>query len=142
MLLKRKLSMAMKTRSITKYAPGILLLLAIIAAAGCDKIVPGEPFDCKVDTKYILTPTLSFTIDSINDYRCPKDVVCIWGGDVDIFVSIRQNLTDIDTVFNFSGSPFIIGDYSWSILEVNPLRNHDQTVDQSDYRVKVLIQKN
>jgi len=142
LLLKRKLSMAMKTISIAKYAAGTLLLLSIITAAGCDKIVPGEPFDCKVDTKYILTPTLSFTIDSINDYRCPKDVVCIWGGDVDIFVSIKQNLTDIDTVLNLSGSPFIIGDYIWSILEVNPLRNHDQVVDQSDYRVKVLIQKN
>jgi len=43
---------------------------------------------------------------------------------------------------SLSGTPYLFGDYSWSILEVNPLRNHDQTVEQSDYRVKVLIEKN
>lgn len=132
----------MKTRAVTKFVLGNLLVLSIIIASGCDKIELGEPFDCKVDTKYILTPTLAFTIDSVSDYRCPKDVICIWGGDVDLFFNIKQNLNDIDTVLNLNGGPFIIGDYSLSILEVNPLRNHDQVVDQNDYRVKVLVQKN
>jgi hypothetical protein len=134
--------MAMETRSVTKYVHGILLVFSIIIAAGCDKIELGEPFDCKVDTKYLLTPTLAFTIDSVNDYRCPRDVVCIWGGDVDLFFNIKLTPDKIDTVLNLSGGPFIFGDYSLSILEVNPLRNHDQIVAQSDYRVKVLIQKN
>jgi len=142
LLLKTKVPIGMKSMTLTRYVPGILLLLSIIIAAGCDKIELGEPFDCKVDTKYILTPTLAFTIDSVSDYRCPKDVICIWGGDVDLFVNIRSNLNSTDTVLKFSGSPYIIGDYRWSILEVNPLRNHDQIIDQSDYRVKVLIQKN
>lgn len=131
----------MKT-SVTKIVLGNLLILSIIIAAGCDKIELGEPFDCRVDTKYILTPTLAFTIDSVSDYRCPKDVICIWGGDVDLFFNIKQNLNEIDTVLTLNDGPFIIGDYSLSILEVNPLRNHDQIVEQNDYRVKVLIQKN
>lgn len=132
----------MKTRIITKYVPGYLLILSLIITAGCDKIELGKPFDCRVDTKYILTPSLAFTIDSLNDYRCPRDVVCIWGGDVDIFFNIRLNLKNIDTVLNLSGSPVIIGDYAWSIQEVTPWRNHDQVVDQKDYRIKVLIQEN
>jgi hypothetical protein len=132
----------MKARAISRQVFGLLLVLSVTVAAGCDKIEPGEPFDCKVKTKYLLTPTLAFTIDSVSDYRCPKDVICIWGGDADLFFNIRTNLNSIDTVLSLSGTPYLFGDYSWSILEVNPLRNHDQTVEQSDYRVKVLIEKN
>ena len=132
----------MKTRSITKSVLGYFLILSLLIAAACDKIELGTPFECKVDTKYILTPTLAFTIDSLNDYRCPRDVVCIWGGDVDIFLNIRFNLNNIDTVLNLSGGPIILGDYSWDVQEVTPWRNHDQIVDQNDYRVKVIIQKN
>lgn len=132
----------MKTGNKTKYLLGNLLILSLIIAAACDKIELGKPFDCKVATKYILTPNLAFTIDSLNDYRCPRDVVCIWGGDIDIFLNIRFNLSNIDTVLNLSGGPIIFGDYSWSIQEVTPWRNHDQIADQNDYRVKVLIQKN
>lgn len=65
----------MKTGTITKYLLVSLLILSLIIAAACDKIELGTPFECKVDTKYILTPTLAFTIDSLNDYRCPRDVV-------------------------------------------------------------------
>ncbi len=132
----------MKIRSITKYYFKNLLFLSLIIAAGCDKIELGQPFDCKVGTNYLLTPTLTFTIDSVNDYRCPRDVICIWGGDVDLYLNIKLNLTDIDTIVKFSDGPFIFENYSCSILDVAPLRNHDQIVDQSDYRVKVLIQKN
>lgn len=132
----------MKTRTITKNILGNLFILSLIIAASCDKIEFEKPYECKVDTKYILTPSLAFTIDSINDYRCPQDVICIWGGDVDLFINIRLNHNYIDTVLKLSGGPYIFGDYSWSIQDVTPWRNHDQIVEQDDYRVKVLIQKN
>jgi hypothetical protein len=109
---------------------------------GCDRIQTGEPLTCRTDTKYIVTSGLSFTIDSVSDYRCPKDLVCIWGGDVDLYFNIRENMTVIDTVLRLSGGPYLFGDYSFEILEVNPLRNHDQVVEQEDYRVIVLIEKN
>lgn len=116
------------------------LMLALFLA-GCDSIQTGEPFTCRTDTKYFLTPGFSFTIDSVSDYRCPKDVICIWGGDVDLYFSIRENLARLDTVVRMSGGPYLFGDYSFSILEVNPSRDHDQVVAQDDYRIKMLIQK-
>lgn len=131
----------MNPRVTAKSAAKVLLLLLITVTAGCDRIQPGEPFTCRPDTKYFLTPGLSFTIDSVSDYRCPKDVVCIWGGDVDLYFNIRENLTEIDTILRLSGGPYLFGDYSFDILEVNPLRNHDQVVDQEDYRIKLLIQR-
>jgi len=44
-------------------------------------------------------------------------------------------------VLRMSGGPYLFGDYSFSIIEVNPLRNHDQEVEQDDYRIKMLIKK-
>ncbi|MBN2863841.1 MAG: hypothetical protein JXN62_11800 [Bacteroidales bacterium] len=119
----------------------VLLLLLIIVTTGCDRIQTGEPFTCSTDTKYFLTPSLSFKIDSVSDYRCPKDVLCIWGGDVDLYFNITENRTEIDTVLRLSGGPYLFGDYSFDILEVNPLRNHDQVVDQEDYRINLLIER-
>jgi len=124
-----------------KSAVKVLLLILITMTAGCDRIQPGEPFTCRTDTKYFLTPGLSFTIDSVSDYRCPKDVVCIWGGDVDLYFNIRESRTQIDTVLRLSGGPYLVGDYSFSIMEVNPLRNHDQVVEQEDFRIKLLIER-
>lgn len=125
----------------TKSALRVLAILQVIILTGCDSIQIGGPFTCRTDTKYFLTPGLSFTIDSVSDYRCPKDVICIWGGDVDLYFKIRQDLATIDTVLRMSGGPYLFGDYSFSIIEVNPLRNHDQEVEQDDYRIKMLIQK-
>ena len=125
----------------TKSALRVLAILQVIILTGCDSIQIGEPFTCRTDTKYFLTPGLSFTIDSVSDYRCPKDVICIWGGDVDLYFKIRQDLATIDTVLRMSGGPYLFGDYSFSIIEVNPLRIHDQVVEQDDYRIKMLIQK-
>lgn len=118
-----------------------ILILLVIMLAGCDSIQIGEPFTCRPDTKYHLTPGFSFSIDSVSDYRCPKDFICIWGGDVDLYFNIKQNLARIDTILRMSAGPYLFGDYSFSIIEVNPLRNHDEVVDQDDYRIKLLIQK-
>lgn len=125
----------------TKSVLRILLILLVVIMTGCDSIQIGEPFTCRTDTKYFLTPGLSFTIDSVSDYRCPKDVICIWGGDADLYFNIRQDLSTIDTLLRLSGGPYFFDNYSFRIIEVDPLRNHDEVVDQEDYRIKLLIQK-
>jgi hypothetical protein len=120
-----------------------MLFLALIFVSGCEKIELGEPFTCRVGTKYWLNSTLSFSIDSLRDYRCPRDVICIWGGDVDIYFHIQQNLTEIDTLAGlYRKNPLQTGDYSWKILEVNPWLKINQDTNQSDYRVKLIVTKN
>jgi hypothetical protein len=120
-----------------------LLFLALVMVSGCEKIELGEPYSCRVGTKYWLDGNLSFSIDSLRDYRCPRDVICIWGGDVDIYLHIQQNLTEIDTLAGlYRKNPFQTGDYTWKILEVNPWLKSDQESNQSDYRVKLIVTRN
>jgi len=126
-----------------KIQSTILIFITLVMWTGCEKIQLGEPYDCKVGTKYLLDNNLVFSIDSIRDYRCPKDVVCIWSGDVDLYFNINLNLTKIDTLIRlYRNNPIVTGDYTWKVLEVEPLAKADQTIDQKDYKIKLLVQKN
>lgn len=132
----------MKRRTATVVYSGIMLFNILGLFTGCNKIQLGEPFECRVGINYLLTPTLSFSVDSINDYRCPEDVVCIWAGDVNLHARIRSGFNETDTLIKLSESPYAIGDYNWNILEVKPLPRTTRKTEQSDYRIKVLIQEN
>lgn len=123
----------------------LLILLIIFTISSCEKIDLGEPFDCKIGTKYRLTGSLSFSIDSIRDYRCPQDMLCFWSGDVDLYFNIHHNLANVDTIiylFTGNNNPSIIEGYTWKVLEVNPWLRSDQKIDNRDYRIKVLIKNN
>jgi len=126
-----------------KIQSTILIFTTLIMLSGCEKIQLGEPYDCRIGTKYLLDNNLIFSIDSIRDYRCPKDVICIWGGDVDLYFNININLTKIDTLIRlYRNNPIETGDYTWKVLEVDPLLKADQTIDQKDYKIKLLVKKN
>lgn len=105
----------------------------------------GEAFDCRIGEKYRIDWDLSFTIDSINDYRCPKDVVCVWGGDVDLSFNINQAFNHIDTVIylnTHNNNPFVIGGYTWEVLEVNPYPESTKITDPRDITIKIILLKN
>lgn len=121
----------------------ILIFITLVILSGCEKIQLGEPYDCRIGTNYLLDNSLVFSIDSIRDYRCPKDVVCIWAGDVDLYFNININLTRTDTIIRlYRNNPIVTGDYTWKVLEVVPWPRASQTIDQKDYRIKLIVQKN
>jgi hypothetical protein len=122
----------------------IVLSVVFITAmiSGCEKIQPGEPFSCRIGTNYLLDHTVVFSIDSISDYRCPKDIICIWGGDVDLYFDIRTNLIRTDTTIQlYRNNPIEVGNYTWQVLDVDPLPGAYQRTDPEDYRIKILILK-
>lgn len=120
--------------------PASVTTLILLLAAGCEKVQVGEPFTCRVGQKYFVESNLMFSFDSISDYRCPEDVICIWGGDVDLFFTINENLMRTDTVIRlYRNNPVEIGDYSWKVLDVSPLPRTDRETRQRDYRIDMLI---
>ncbi len=122
--------------------PATIAFLMLFLAAGCEKVQVGEPFTCRTGQNYFVESNVMFSIDSISDYRCPEDLICIWGGDVDLFFTINENLMRTDTVIQLNrNNPVDIGDYSWKVLEVNPLHRTDRETRQRDYRIELLIEK-
>ena len=122
----------------------LIICLLVVICSGCDKIELGEPFDCRIETQYRIKNGLSFTIDSLRDYRCPKDMLCFWSGDVAIYVSINNYMRVIDTTIYLvsrHANPIEIGGFTWRIMEVNPWLNAGQTAYQDEYIIKLLINK-
>lgn len=132
----------MKGAAHNKIILPLIVALMMIVAAGCEKVQVGEPFTCRAGQKYFVESTVMFSIDSISDYRCPEDVICIWGGDVDLFFTINENLMRTDTVIQlYRNNPVEIGNYSWKVLEVSPLPRTDRETRQRDYRIELLIER-
>ena len=130
--------MKMIRHSITLTAS--LTALILLLAAGCEKVQVGDPFTCRVGQKYFVESSLMFSIDSISDYRCPEDVICIWGGDVDLYLTINENFIRTDTVIQlYRNNPVEIGSYLWKVLDVSPLPRTDRETRQRDYRIDMLI---
>jgi hypothetical protein len=125
----------------TLYLP---VLLGALLFVGCEKVETGRSFYSIVDDKLRVDATLAFSIDSIRDYRCPSDLVCIWAGDVDIFIRFYKPFGHIDTVmnlYNTSRNPISIGGYSFRVNEVLPHPVSYMETPQKDYKINMTITK-
>jgi hypothetical protein len=125
-----------------------LLFVAVFLSAlffvGCEKVETDSSFDSVVNDKLRIDASLAFSIDSIRDYRCPSDVVCIWAGDVDIFIRFYKPFGHIDTLmnlYNTSRNPISIGGYSFMVNEVLPHPLSTRETPQKDYKINMTITK-
>jgi len=110
----------------------------------CEKIDIGEDMHIKIGEEYRVKWNLSFRIDSINEYRCPIGVNCIWGGDVDLYFSINEGSHETDTLLRLNDSernPFETGNHIWEILDVSPYPELDKEIDIHDFIVVMKISK-
>jgi hypothetical protein len=132
----------MKYPSFTKNVQIIFGLLIMSAIICCEKIEIDEPINCKVGVKYRIDHNLSFTIDSIRDYRCPRNLICIWPGDVDVHLKIHHNFSTVDRILNFHNNgngPFRYDGYEWELIKVEPYPESGQYTDQKDYTITLNI---
>lgn len=121
---------------------GMIIILILLSSGGCVKTETWGDEYFKVGTEYKVETGLSFRIDSLHDYRCPKDVMCFWSGDVDLYFSILHNNTRTDTLIYFwtrGNNPFVLAGKQWHVTEVWPYPDTQHHVDQSSLRVKIVI---
>ena len=110
----------------------------------CEKIDIGEDINIKIGEEYRVKWNLSFRIDSLNEYRCPIGIWCIWGGDVDLFFSINEGSHETDTLLRLNDSernPFETGNHLWEILDVSPYPDLDKEIEINDIIVVMRISK-
>jgi hypothetical protein len=120
-----------------------LLLALPLLFLGCEKIELGKAFDCHMGTNYKVTNDLSFIINSLNDSRCPENMVCAWAGEVYLNFNINLRGNNIDTVLylNPTGLPpnAQIGEYEFAVYKVEPISAGTRT--SKDITIKMVISK-
>jgi hypothetical protein len=119
------------------YAIAFFLIIA-----GCGKIDTGEQIVFGVDEKTRVDLSLSFSIDSVSDYRCPSDVICIWGGDVDVFLNFTRPFSKLDAMLRLNDPDHNlvkINGYTFKLLGVDPYPVSTTVTLQKDFRIRMII---
>ena len=120
-----------------------VLLTMTLFLSGCEKIKMGISDDLHMGIKYVVTSDLSFTINSLNDSRCPPGARCAIAGGVHIFITFNQSNNLVDTVLYQdpnSSHPIQFGKYTFSLLDVAPISMG--TTTSKDLTIKMNITKN
>jgi hypothetical protein len=93
---------------------------------------------------------LNVNVLEVNESRCPKDVVCIQEGSVNIVLNISDGTNEIkipvafkDSVKESGKQTFVLGkqNYSLTIREVLPYPVSTEQTDVEDYKVSLSIEK-
>lgn len=103
--------------------PFLLGIILIFIISACEKEGNQTLQQYEVGKVYKASALLSFSFTSVNDYRCPSNVICIWGGDVDIQLQISDLFGTLETTFTLSNvrnKPLFLKNYYWNIREVFP----------------------
>lgn len=106
---------------ITSLFAFILFFSSCSTSNNCDDAFNTKEF--VVNKKYCLSGSDYFTLDSINDSRCPIDVVCVWEGQVTIKTKLITNGKIIDTVMVLQYTEpksYILGSYKFTPKEALP----------------------
>ena len=122
----------------------LLLSTLLLLFTGCEKVETGTPFNNIVNDRIRVDSNLSFSIENVNDYRCPVDVVCIWAGDVDIRIKFYKTFSSVDTImnlFNPERNPISISGYTFKVNEVNPVPVSGKETPQEDFIINMTITK-
>lgn len=119
----------------------LVLLSSIILVTSCEKIDLGKEISVKIGERHNISRNLSFKIDSINDYRCPSDVTCIWAGDTDLYFDFGTRKKVIN-LYNSDTNPYLIDGYTIEILDVLPYPTiQDGPSDPNDVLILLKVDK-
>jgi hypothetical protein len=121
----------------------LLILFFFVCAFSCDKQELGEN-EYRIGELYIFDDELSFTIEKIDEFRCPADVICIWQGDAYVHLKIIHYGVIRDTMAlwnNIHPNPLIVGPYSFQLEAVIPYPDTRKKIDEEDIIVNMVISR-
>lgn len=121
----------------------LIILILTISLSACERIDLDKPFNGKVGDRFKVDYNLSFSIDSINDYRCPLLFECFWSGDVKMLCTFYLPHHDTDTAIYLlnTRNTIEIGGYNFKILSVNPQSQKGELIHQNEYKLEIIVQK-
>jgi hypothetical protein len=119
------------------------VLILTMFLTGCEHIELNESFSARVGDKFKVNSNLSFSVDSVDDYRCPLLFECLWSGDVKLFCTFYESHHHTDTaiyLINIHNS-INMGGYNFKLLTVDPQSQRGEIIPQNDYKFDIIVLK-
>lgn len=102
------------------------------------------PFTIKIgDTAQIKSENLMITLTNLEDSRCPRDVTCIWEGEVILYLTLKKGgdkskETDLELKTSHS-SEISFESYSISLSKVVPYPISPNDINKENYFVTLVV---
>jgi hypothetical protein len=128
----------------------VILGIMILMAAGFEDqyrlVSLNRQIEVKWGREYVLNSGLSFTIEDLNDSRCPKGALSIRAGEVMVWLKMKSSdWHEADTSGSIKLSSAGIktqtyGDYRFELIDVLPYQIPGRDYKKADYKVLLKIQ--
>ena len=103
------------------------LPVTLVLEPGVAKSVAGTDLELRV-------------IEILSDSRCPRDVTCVWAGEVRLRLSVRSGNTPAQEHEVIAGNSVTVGTYLITIEKIEPEAVENQKIAPRDYRVTVRVE--
>lgn len=133
----------------TRTAALSCFFAAVLASCGSDNSPPPQPIDLGADVT--LAPGASATyrpagivvqfVSVVTDSRCPRDVTCMWAGEVKVLLSIQSNQKPPTRHELLEAGHAISGDYRVTVVRVQPEPVSSGRIPPENYRATLQLQK-
>ena len=125
----------------------IALLVATLIA--CSSEVPSQ-VRSDLPATLVLEPSVAKSVPStdlelrvieiVSDSRCPRDVTCVWAGEVRLRLSVRSGNTPAHEHEVIAGDSVTVDAYLITIEKIDPEAVENQKIAPRDYRVTIRVE--
>ncbi|MDN4166196.1 hypothetical protein QWY31_11830 [Cytophagales bacterium LB-30] len=122
------------------WAIGVIAVLFSACQRPAVSLPIGQEIEVKLHQTYQVDNTLSFTIENVQDSRCPMDAICIQAGKAEVKVQCKlENKSSWYTIDPENQPEIRLGNYQLRFTELFPYPQSTVRVRDEDYTLKVLI---
>jgi hypothetical protein len=128
----------------------VAAMFACFALAGCATAPAGNAQAVDAGAEVTLAPGETASVNAaeikvrfisvIDDSRCPRDVTCVWAGEVRLLLEMQTARGPQPIEIRERGSA-IAGGYRVTLLQVEPQPMSTAKIAPQEYRAKIVIEK-
>jgi hypothetical protein len=127
----------------------IAAIVMSVVVAGCGAAPSQELQTVDPGARFTLAPGTSVSVKVAKmevrfvavseDSRCPRDVTCIWAGEVKVQLEIREGAKAASQVEVLEGGSTVAGEYRVILVRVEPQPSSTARIAPQDYRATLKI---
>jgi hypothetical protein len=126
-------------------------LLTCLALAGCGAMADRETQAVDPGTEITLAPGAAVSVKTTGltlrfvavteDSRCPRDLTCVWAGEVRALLEIRESSRAASRLELLEGGSTVAGGCRVTLVRVEPQPTSTAKIAAQDYRATLKLDK-
>jgi len=126
-------------------------ILTCVALAGCGSARSQQTQSVDLGAEVTLAPGATASVKATEmkvrfvavteDSRCPRDVTCIWAGEVKVTLEIQESPKVSSKVEIIEGASTVAGPYHVTVVRVEPQPMSTARIAPQDYRATLKIEE-